>query len=94
MCQWLDEFQKIRTFFSENRAPGIFGAPDCHPSTLIDLAKIDVASKSSVETICMVSESYRTHRGFTGPMNFKKMTFFFGKSCSRALGPLAAIQAP
>ena len=72
-------FKKIRTFFSENRARGIFGAPDCHPSTLIDLAKIDVASKGSVETISMISESYRTHRGFTGPMNFKKRTFFFRK---------------
>ena len=24
-CHWSDEFQKIRTFFSENRAPGISG---------------------------------------------------------------------
>ena len=88
MCQWFDEFQKIRTFFfSENRAPGIFGAPDCHPSTLIDLIKIDVTRKRSVETICLISESYRTHRAFTGPMNFKKSGhFFFGKSCSRDFG--------
>ena len=37
----------------------------------------------------MISESCRTHRGFTGPMNFKKKkfrTFFFGKSCSRDFG--------
>ena len=24
-CHWSDEFQKIRIFFSENRAPGILG---------------------------------------------------------------------
>ena len=38
-------FKKIRTFFSENRAPGIFGEPDCHPSTLIELAKNDLIGK-------------------------------------------------
>ena len=28
----------------------------------------------------MISEGYRTHRGVTGPMNFKKIRrFFFGK---------------
>ena len=27
-------------------------------------------------------EGYRTHRGVTGPLNFKKQDFFFGKSCS------------
>ena len=64
-------------FFSENRAPVIFGEPDCHPITLIDLAKIDVASKGSAETISMICESYRTHRGFTGPMDFKSRTFLW-----------------
>ena len=62
--------------------PG-FGAPGCHPSTLIDLAITALASKGSVETICMISEGYRTHRGVTGPMNFKSRRFFFGKLCSR-----------
>ena len=73
-------FKKSGHFFSEKCAPGFFGAPDSHPGTLIDLVKIDLASKGSVETICMISESCRTHRGFTGPMNFKKVrTFFFRK---------------
>ena len=36
----------------------------------------------------MISEGYRTHRGITGPMIFKKRTFFFffGKPCSRNFG--------
>ena len=34
----------------------------------------------------MICEGYRTHRGVTGPMNFKSRTFFFGKSCSRSFG--------
>ena len=63
--------------------PG-FGAPGCHPSTLIGLAITALASKRSLETICMISEGYRTHRGVTGPMNFKKSgVFFLGKLCSR-----------
>ena len=36
----------------------------------------------------MISEGYRTHRGVTGPMNFKSRTFFFGKSCSRNFGAI------
>ena len=85
---------KSRTFFFlENRAPGDFGAPGCHPSTLIDLANTALASKRSVKTICMISEGYRTHRAVSGPMNFKKVkTFSFGKSCSRDFGALAAIK--
>ena len=31
----------------------------------------------------MIWEGSRTHRVVTGPMNFKKTGFFFGKSCSR-----------
>ena len=85
-------FKKSGNFFSENRAPRNFGAPDCHPSTLIDLLNTAMASKDSVETICMFSEGYSTHRGVTGPMNFKKSgDFFFGNSCSRDIGALAAI---
>ena len=73
--------------------PG-FGAPGCHPSTLIDLANTALASKNSVKTICMISEGYRTHRGVTGPMNFKKSGGFFSENCAPGiLGPLAAIQA-
>ena len=65
--------------------PG-FWDPGCHPSTLIDIVNTALASKDSVETICMVSEGYRTHGGVTGPMKFKKRKFFFGKSCSRDFG--------
>ena len=36
----------------------------------------------------MFSEGYTTHRGFTGPMNFKSRTFFFSKNCAPGiLGP-------
>ena len=76
----------------ENRAPGDSGVPGCHPSFLIDLLNTALASKDFVETICMFSEGYRTERGDTGPMNFKKSGFFFfGNSCSRGIGALAAI---
>ena len=72
---------KSRTFFFlENRAPGDFGAPGCHPSTLIDLANTALASKRSVKTICMISEGYRTHRCVSGPMNFKKSRRFLSEN--------------
>ena len=32
-----------------------FGAPGCHPSTLIDLANSTLVSKSTVEPIGMIS---------------------------------------
>ena len=80
---------KSRTFFLESLAPGDFGAPGCHPSTLTDLVKTALAIRYFVKTICMISEGYRTHRGVTGPMNFKSRTFFFfGKSCSRNFGAI------
>ena len=63
-----------------------FGAPGCHPSTLIDIANTALASKGSVETICMIWEGYRSERGVTGPMNFKNREVFFGKLCSRVFG--------
>ena len=86
-CQWSDEFQKIRTFFSGKSCSRVFGAPGCHPSTLIDFANTALASKSSAKTICIISEGYRTHAGVTGPMKFKKKdVFFFKKSCYRAFG--------
>ena len=73
-------------------APGVFGTPGCHRSTLIDLANTALASKSSVEPICVISEGYRTHGGVTGPMNFKKGRFFqkivlpgfWGPGCHRS----------
>ena len=59
------------------------------PNTLIDLANTALASRDSLETICMICEGYRTHRGVTGPMNFKKTRkFFFGISCSRGFGAI------
>ena len=79
-------------FFFGNSCSRDFGATVCYPSTLIDLANSDLASRDLIETICMICEGYRTHRGVTGPMNFKSRTFlFFGKSCSRDIGALAAI---
>ena len=78
-------FKKSRRFVGKpcSRA---FGAPGCHQSTLLDLADTVLASKGSVETICMNSEGYRTHRAVTGPMSFKKSRRFVGKSCSRVFG--------
>ena len=64
----------------------VFGAPGCHPSTLIDFVHTALASKCSVKTICLISEGYRTHRAVTGPMSFKKSRRFVGKSCSRDFG--------
>ena len=86
-------FKNSRFFFGKS-CSRIFWAPGCHPTTLIDFANTALATNCSVESICMISEGYRTHRGVTGPMKFKKTCFFFGKSCSRDLGHLLAIQAP
>ena len=86
-CHWSDEFQKIRTFFFSGKSCSRgFGAPGCHPGTLIDLVNVALDSRDFVETICMIWEGCRTHRVVTGPMNFKKSGFFFGKSCSRIFG--------
>ena len=80
-------FQKIRTFLSGKSCSHGFGAPGCHPGTLIDLVNTALAIKISVEPKCMISEGYRTHGGVTGPIIFKSRTFFFfGKSCSRDFG--------
>ena len=86
-------FKKIRNFFFGNSCSRDFGATDCYPSTLTDLLNTAMAKKDSVETICMFSEGYRTQRGVTDPMNFKKNQeiFFFGNSCSRDIGALAAL---
>ena len=87
-------FKKIRRFFFGKSCSRNFGAPGCHPSTLIDLANNALAIKRSVEINCMITEGYRTHRGVAGPMNFKKSGFFFSENRAPGiLGPLAAIQA-
>ena len=70
-----------------------FGAPGCHPSTLIDIVHTALASKCSVKTICLISEGYRTHRAVTGPMSFKKSRRFVGKTCSRVFGAPGYIKA-
>ena len=79
-------FKKGRFFFFGKSCSRDFGAPGCHPRTLICFANTALASKASVETICMFWEGWRTHRGVNGSMNFKKIRTFFGKSCSRDFG--------
>ena len=80
------EFQKIRTIFFGKSCSRGFWAPGCNPGTLIDLVNVALNSRNSIEIICMIWEGCRTHRVVTGPMNFKKSGFFFGKSCSRIFG--------
>ena len=80
MCHWSDEFQKIQDIFFGKSCSRNSGATDCYPNTLIDLANSALASRDSVETICMICEGYRTHRGVTGPMNFKKSGNFFSEN--------------
>ena len=87
-------FKKIRTFFFGNSCSRDFGAPDCYPGTLIDVANTALASRDSIETICKICEGYRTHRGVTDPMNFRKPGHFFSEFRNPGvLEPLAAIQA-
>ena len=74
--------------------PG-FGAPGCHPGTLIDFANTALASAGSGKPTRLISVGYRTHRGVTGSMIFKKLGRFFSKNrASWILEPLAAVQAP
>ena len=68
-------FKKSRRFVGKPCSRD-FGAPGCHPSTLIDFVHTALASNCSVKTICLISEGYRTHRAVTGPMNFKKSRRF------------------
>ena len=85
--------KKGRSFFGKSCSRD-FGAPGCHASTLIDFANTALSRKSSVKSICMISEGYRTHGGVTGAMKFKKRTFFFSENRAPGiLGPLAAMQA-
>ena len=85
-------FKKSRCFVGKP-CSRVFGAPGCHPSTLVDLVHTALASKCSVKTICLFSEGYRTHRAVTGPMSFKKSRRFLGKSCSRFFGAPGYIKA-
>ena len=86
-CHWSDEIQNKGRFFFGKSCSRDFGTTGCHASTLIDFANIALVSRHSAENIFMISEGYRTHRGVTGPKNFKKSGgFFFGKSCSRGFG--------
>ena len=92
-CQWSDEFQKVRIFFGKSCSQD-FGAPGCHPNTLIDFINTALAKKGSVKTKCMIAEVYRTHSVVTGPMNFKESGRFFPENHAPGfLGHLAAIQA-
>ena len=87
-------FKKSGRFFFGKSCSRNFGAPGCHPDTLIDLANIALVSRHSAENICMISEGYRTPRGVTGPKNFKKSGGFFSENrAPGVLGPLAAIRA-
>ena len=86
------KFKKKHDFFRKMVLPEFWG-PWLRSNTLIDLANTELASKGSVKTKCMITEGYRTHRVVAGPKKFKKSgRFFFGKSCSRGLGTLAAIR--
>ena len=69
-------FKKMGRIFGKSCSRD-FGDPGCHLSTLIDLANTALASGGSGKPKRMISEGYRTHRGVTGPMNFKKLGRFF-----------------
>ena len=78
-------FKKSRRFCRKIMLPGFWGTW-LYQITLFDLANTVLASKSSVETLCMNSVGYRTHRAVTGPMSFRKSRRFVGKPCSRVFG--------
>ena len=78
-------FKKSRRFCRKIVLPG-FWRTWLYQSTLFDLANTVLANKSSIETICMNSVGYRTHRAVTGPMSFKKSRRFVGKPCSWDFG--------
>ena len=85
-------FKKSRCFCRKIVLPDFWGIW-LYQSTLFDLANTVLASKTSVETICMNSVVYRTHRAVTGPMSFIKSRRFVGKSCSRDFGAPGYIKA-
>ena len=72
-------FKKLGRFFFGKTCSRDLRGCGCHPITLIDLANTALASKKSLETKCMITEGYRTHRGVNGSMSFKKTGFFFRK---------------
>ena len=87
------KFKKKDVFFFGKSCSRDFGASGCHASTLIDFANTALARKCFVKPIGMISEGYRTNRGVTGPMNFKKSGRFFSENRAPGnLGPLAAIR--
>ena len=63
--------KKLGHFFGKSCSRE-FGAPSCHPSTLIDFINPALANRGSVKTKRMIAEVYRTHSVVTGPMKFKK----------------------
>ena len=71
-------FKKSRQFVGKPCSRD-FEAPGCHPSTLIDIVHTALASKFPIQTLCLISEGYRTHRAVTGPMSFKKSRRFCRK---------------
>ena len=77
-CHWSDEFQKITTFCRKILLPGFWGTW-LYQSTFFDLVNTVLASKGPVETICVNSVVYRTHRAVTGPMSFNKSQRFCRK---------------
>ena len=80
-------FKKSRRFCRKIVLPGLWGTW-LYQSTLFDLANTAMASTNSVQTICMISEGYKTNRDVTGPMNFKKSRRFFSESrAPEFLGP-------
>ena len=85
-------FKKLGSFFRKIVLPDFWG-PGCHPGTLFDLLNTALASGGSGKPTRMILEGYRTHRGVTGPMNFKKSGFLSEDRAPGFVGPLAAIQA-
>ena len=76
-------FKKIGSFFRKIVLPEFWGP--WLPSNHFDRpCKHCAAIKGSLETNCMITEGYRTHRGVTGSKNFKKSGGFFSEK--RATG--------
>ena len=72
-------FKKITTFCRKIVLPEFWGTL-LYQNTLFDLANTVLASKSSLETICMNSVVYRIYRAVTGPMSFKKTRRFLSEN--------------
>ena len=85
--------KKKDVFFFGKSCSRVFGTPGCNPCTLIDLANTALASRVPVKPICMISEGYRTNRGVTAPMKFKKSGRFVSENLAPGFsGLLVAIQ--